>query len=221
MKADLLIYNATQIVTCANPGGPKRGQAMADVGLILNGAIAIADGQIVAVGPSGQIRADFTAREIIDASDKTICPGFVDPHTHVVYAGDRVNEFELRIRGVSYMEIMEAGGGIVSTMRATRAATIERLVAETGPRLEAMLALGTTTVEIKTGYGLDTETEIKMLDAIAGLAASTPLDLVPTFIGAHAVPPEYKGRTDEYVDLVIEDMLPVVRDWRLEIGDSL
>jgi len=223
MKVDLLIYNATQLVACASPGGPKRGQSMAEVGLILDGAVAIADGQIVAVGPSSEIRADFTARETIDASGKTICPGFVDPHTHVVYAGDRVNEFELRIRGASYMEIMQAGGGIVSTMRATRAATVEQLVAETRPRLETMLALGTTSVEIKTGYGLDTASELKMLDAIAGLAASTPLDLVPTFIGAHAIPPEYKGRTDEYVDLVIEDMLPRVRDWtlRVGIGDSI
>lgn len=213
MKVDLLIYNATQLVTCTSPGEPKRGQAMVDVGLILDGAIAIADGQIVAVGPSSEVRADFTARETVDATGKIVCPGFVDPHTHVVYAGDRVNEFELRIRGASYMEIMEAGGGIVSTMRATRAATVEQLVAETRPRLETMLALGTTSVEIKTGYGLDTKTEIKMLQAIALLASSPHYDLVPTFIGAHAVPPEYKGRTDEYVDLVIEDMLPAVAVW--------
>ncbi|GAB4426747.1 MAG: imidazolonepropionase [Anaerolineae bacterium] len=214
MKVDLLIYNATQLVTCTSPGEPKRGQAMVDVGLILDGAIAIADGQIVAVGPSSEVRADFTARETVDATGKIVCPGFVDPHTHVVYAGDRVNEFELRIRGASYMEIMEAGGGIVSTMRATRAATVEQLVAETRPRLETMLALGTTSVEIKTGYGLDTKTEIKMLQAIALLASSPHYDLVPTFIGAHAVPPEYKGRTDEYVDLVIEDMLPTVAEWQ-------
>ena len=113
--------------------GSKRGEAMADVGLIPDGAIAIADGQIVAVGPSADLQADYTAGETIDASGKVVCPGFVDPHTHVVYAGDRVNEFELRIRGATYMEIMEAGGGIVSTMRATRAATVEQLVAEFAP----------------------------------------------------------------------------------------
>ncbi len=223
MKVDLLIYNAAQLVTCASPGGPKRGQAMADVGLIPVGAVAIADGKIVAVGSSADLLADFSARETIDATGKTVCPGFVDPHTHVVYAGDRAHEFEMRIRGASYMEIMEAGGGIVSTMRATRAATVEQLVAETRPRLEAMLALGTTTVEIKTGYGLDTASELKMLQTIALLASpstrfasgrSSPhQNLVPTFIGAHAVPPEYKGRTDEYVDLVIEDMLPAVAAW--------
>jgi imidazolonepropionase len=213
MKIDLLIHSAAQLVTCASPYGPKRGEAMGDVSLLADGAIAIADGQIVAVGPTADLRADFSADETIDASGKVVCPGFVDPHTHVVYAGDRVNEFELRLRGASYMEIMQAGGGIVSTMRATRAATVEQLVAESHPRLEAMLALGTTTVEIKTGYGLDTASELKMLQAIALLASSHPLDLVPTFLGAHAVPPEYKGHPDEYVDLVIEEMLPAVVAW--------
>lgn len=213
MKIDLLIYSAAQLVTCASPNGPKRGEAMADVGLISGGAIAIADGQIVAVGLTADLRADFEADETIDASSKVVCPGFVDPHTHVVYAGDRVNEFELRLRGASYMEIMAAGGGIVSTMRATRAATVEQLAAESRSRLDAMLILGTTTVEIKTGYGLDTASELNMLQAIALLAASHPLDLIPTFLGAHAVPPEYKGRTDEYVDLVIEEMLPAAAAW--------
>ncbi|MBE7553247.1 MAG: imidazolonepropionase [Anaerolineales bacterium] len=213
MKIDLLIHSAAQLVTCASPDGPKRGEAMADVGLIADGALAIASGQIVAVGPTADLRADFSAHETIDASGKVVCPGFVDPHTHVVYAGDRANEFELRIRGASYLEIMQAGGGIVSTMRAVRAATVEQLVAESKPRLEAMLALGTTTVEIKTGYGLDTTSELKMLQAIALLASSSPLDLVPTFLGAHAVPPEYKGRTDAYVDLVVEEMLPAAVEW--------
>ncbi len=213
MKVDLLIHNAAQLVTCASPNGPKRGQAMADVGLIPEGAVAIAAGEIVAVGPTAELQADYTARETIDASGQVVCPGFVDPHTHVVYAGDRVAEFEMRIRGATYMEIMQAGGGIVSTMQATRAATVEQLVSETRPRLEAMLALGTTTVEVKTGYGLDTENELKMLQAIVALDAVHPVDLVPTFLGAHAVPPEYKDRPDEYIDLVIEAMLPAVAKW--------
>jgi imidazolonepropionase len=213
MNVDLLIYNATQLVTCASPAGPKRGKAMAEVGLIANGAVAIADGQIVAVGPTAEVQVGVTARAMIDAGGKVICPGFVDSHTHVVYAGDRVNEFELRIQGATYMEIMEAGGGIVRTMRATRAATVEQLVAEARPRLDTMLALGTTTVEIKTGYGLDTTTELKMLQAIAELAATHPAELVPTFLGAHAIPPEYKGRTGEYVDRVVTSMLPVVAEW--------
>jgi imidazolonepropionase len=213
MKVDLLVHSAAQLVTCAALDGPKRGAAMRDVGLISGGAVAVADGEIVAVGPTADLRADFTARQTLDASDKVICPGFVDPHTHAVYAGDRAAEFEMRVRGASYMEILQAGGGILSTMQATRAATVEQLVAAARPRLDAMLALGTTTVEVKTGYGLDTASELKMLHAIAALDATHPADLVPTFLGAHAVPPEYRGRAGDYVDLVVEEMLPAVRDW--------
>ncbi len=212
MKVDLLIQNAAQLVTCAGPG-PRRGPAMAEVGLIPDGAVAITDGQIVAVGPTADLRADVTARKRLDAAGRVVCPGFVDPHTHAVYAGDRVAEFELRIRGATYMEIMQAGGGIANTMRATRAATVEELVAASRPRLEMMLALGTTTIEIKTGYGLDTASEIKMLEAIAALDRALPVDLVPTFLGAHAVPPEYQGRTETYVDLVITEMLPAAAEW--------
>jgi imidazolonepropionase len=213
MNVDLLIHNAAQLITCASPTGPKRGKGVKDVGLIENGAVAVADGEIVAVGPTAELRADYEGRTTIDAAGQVVCPGFVDPHTHVVYAGDRVAEFELRIGGATYMEIMEAGGGIVSTMRATRAATVEQLVAETRPRLDAMLALGTTTVEVKTGYGLDTESELTMLRAIAALDGVYAAGLIPTFLGAHAIPPEYKGRTDEYVDLVIEAMLPAAAEW--------
>ena len=219
MKIDLLIHSAAQLVTCAAPSGPKRGAAMRDVGLIPDGAVAIADGEIVAVGPTADLRADFTARQTLDAGGKVVCPGFVDPHTHAVYAGDRAAEFELRVRGASYMEILQAGGGILSTMRATRAATLEQLVTESRPRLDAMLALGTTTVEVKTGYGLDIAGELKMLQAIAVLDAVHPADLVPTFLGAHAVPPEYRGRAGDYVELVIEEMLPKVGKWRLEVRD--
>ena len=213
MKADLLIHNATQLVTCVSPNGPKRNEALRDVGLITDGAVAVADGEIVAVGPTADVQADYTAHEMIDARLRVVCPGFVDPHTHVVYAGDRVAEFELRIKGASYMEIMEAGGGIVSTMRAVRAASVEQMVAETQPRLDAMLALGTTTVEVKSGYGLETQSELNMLQATAELDASHPTDLIPTFLGAHAIPPEYSGRADEYVDLVINEMLPAIANW--------
>jgi imidazolonepropionase len=213
MKVDLLVHSAAQLATCAAPDGPKRGAAMRDVGLIPDGAVAVADGEIVAVGPTADLRAGFTARQTLDASGKVVCPGFVDPHTHAVYAGDRAAEFEMRIRGASYMEILQAGGGILSTMQATRAATVEQLVAAARPRLDAMLALGTTTVEVKTGYGLDTASELKMLHAIAALDATHPADLVPTFLGAHAVPPEYQGRAGDYVNLVVEEMLPAVRDW--------
>jgi len=213
MQVDFVIYNAGQLVTCASPGGPKRGKAMGDVGLISDGAVAISDGEIVAVGPADELCAAYAAGETLDAGGRVVCPGFVDPHTHAVYAGDRAAEFEMRIRGATYMEIMQAGGGILSTMRATRAATIAQLVAASRPRLDAMLALGTTTAEVKTGYGLDVENELKMLDAIAALDETHPVDLVPTFLGAHAVPPPYTGRTDAYVDRVVEKMLPAAAEW--------
>lgn len=213
MQVELLIHNASQLVTCASPGGPKRKEEMTQVGLVTDGAVAIAAGQIVAVGPTAEISANYSAPATIDAAGKVLCPGFVDPHTHVVYAGDRAAEFELRLRGASYMEIMAAGGGIVSTMQAVRQASVAQLVAESRPRLAAMLALGTTTAEIKTGYGLDTENELKMLAAIADLDATLPLDLIPTFLGAHALPPEYKGRAEAYLDLVVEEMLPAAQSW--------
>jgi imidazolonepropionase len=213
MHIDLLIHSAAQLVTCASPGGPRRGTAMADVGLIAQGALAIQGEQIVAVGPTEALRAQYTANAEIDASGKVVCPGFVDPHTHVVYAGDRIGEFEQRIRGTSYLEIMAAGGGIAFTTRATRAASLEQLVAETRPRLDAMLALGTTTAEIKTGYGLEHSAELRQLAAIAELDQAHLLDLVPTFMPAHALPPEYGGQADAYLDRVIEEMLPAAAAW--------
>jgi len=213
MKVDLLIHSAAQVVTCASPGGPKRGAAMREVTLIADGAVAIADGRIVAVGPSAEMRAAYTGVEELDITGKVACPGFVDPHTHVVFSGDRIDEFEQRIQGRSYMEIMAAGGGIAATTRATRAASIEQLVAETLLRLDIMWALGTTTAEVKSGYGLDTATELKLLRAIEVLDKQHPLDLVPTFMGAHALPPEYAGRADAYVELVISEMISAVAEW--------
>ncbi len=186
---------------------------MGDVGIIEGGAVAAAGGRIVAVGTTADLAERYEARQVIDAGGRVVCPGFVDPHTHVVYAGERLDEFELRIRGASYMEIMAAGGGIVSTVNKTRGANLSQLVEETRPRLAAMLAQGTTTIEIKTGYGLDVESELKMLAAIEQLAGESPATIVPTFLGAHAVPTEYKGRTDTYVELVVEEMLPQVAAW--------
>jgi len=186
---------------------------MREVGLIADGAVAVADGRVVAVGPSAELRATYAAVRELDITGKVICPGFVDPHTHVVFAGDRIDEFEQRIQGRSYLEIMAAGGGIAATTRATRAASIEQLVAETRPRLDIMWALGTTTAEVKSGYGLDTATELKLLRAIQMLDRQHPLDLVPTFMGAHALPPEYAGRADAYVELVIGEMIPAAVEW--------
>ena len=212
-QVDLLIINADQVVTCAGSNGPKRGDALRDVGLIENGAVAVSDGEIVSVGGTTAMAGQFTARQTLDVRGRAVVPGFVDCHTHVVYAGDRVAEFEQRISGTSYMEIMQAGGGIASTMRAVRAASVAQLVAESRPRLDAMLALGTTTVEVKTGYGLNTEAEMNMLQAIAQLDAAHPADLIPTFLGAHAIPPEYKTNPDGYIDLVISQMLPAAARW--------
>lgn len=214
MQIDLLIHSAAQLVKCDSPDNqPKRGAAMRDVGLIQDGAVAVHDGAIAAVGPSDQLRSQYTADQTIDASGKVVCPGFVDPHTHVVYAGDRVDEFEMRINGATYMEIMAAGGGIVSTMVAVRAASLDQIIAETRARLDSMLRQGTTTAEVKTGYGLDMANELKLLEAIAALDADHPIDLIPTFMGAHALPPEYRGRTDEYMSLVIDEMLPQAAHW--------
>lgn len=213
MHIDLLIHSAAAVVTCASPGGPKRGAALRDVGLIADGALAIHQGRIVAVGPSDDLRRAYRADQELDAAGRAVCPGFVDPHTHLVYAGDRADEFEQRIGGATYEEIMAAGGGIVSTMRATRAASVEQLAVESRARLAQMLALGTTTAEVKSGYGLELAAELRQLAAIAALDAAQPIDLVPTFLAAHAIPPEYAGRADAYIDLVISEMLPAALAW--------
>ncbi len=207
-QIDLLIYNASQVVTCAGPHGPKRGRDMQSAGIISNGAVAIRGETIVEVGETPALRAAYQTAVEVDATGKAICPGFVDPHTHLVYAGDRAHEFEMRIQGASYMEIMAAGGGIANTMAATRQASLDELITLGRRRLDWILAQGSTTIEVKTGYGLDKATELKMLQAIAALDETHPADLAATFLAAHAIPPEYKGRTDAYVDLVIGEMLP-------------
>ena len=214
MNVSLLIHSAAQVVTCAGASNaPKRGAAMRDVGIILNGAIAIKDGQIVDVGASSALRAQSVATHEIDATGKAICPGFVDPHTHLVYAGDRINEFEMRIAGASYVEIMAAGGGIVSTMRNTRASSAHELANLARPRLDAMLRNGVTTCEIKTGYGLTLESELTLLRAIKLLAQSHPCDVLPTLLAAHTVPPEFMGDPNGYVDLVVDQIIPAAATW--------
>ena len=209
MRADLLVQNAAQLLTIASPG-PRAGREMGDLGILPNASVAILDGRIVGVGPAQELEGEIRARRIVDASGRVVMPGFVDPHTHLVFAGSRVDEFEMRLSGASYLEIMEAGGGITSTVRAVREATEDELLAQSRARAEDALAHGTTTAEVKTGYGLTTEDELKCLRVIRRLDAEHPLDLVPTFLGAHAVPPEYAGRGHEYVDLVVHEMLPAV-----------
>ena len=193
---------------------PLRGAEMSSVTVLSNGGIAVLDGKIIAVDHSeSEFFNDQAAEQVINCRGKAVVPGFVDSHTHTVFGGDRVNEFEMRIKGADYMEIMAAGGGIVSTMRHTREATPEALVESAFRRLDQMLALGTTTVEIKSGYGLDTKTELKMLQAIETLDQLHPSTLVPTFLGAHTLPPEFKENPAGYVDLVIKEMIPAVADW--------
>lgn len=220
--ADLMIHSAQQVCTIpAVNRGPQRGKQLGTLGLIEHGAIAIQGGRIAAIGPTDELRSSFSAVEEIDATGRVIIPGFVDPHTHAAWVGDRAAEFEMRIAGATYMEIMAAGGGINSTVRKVREASLEQIIAETRMRLDRMLVLGTTTVEIKSGYGLDTENELKLLEAIYHLKAEHPIGIVPTFLGAHAVPPEYKGRTDAYVDLLIGEMIPAVARFIKERGFEL
>lgn len=209
MKADLIIHNAN-LVTCASNGKPKRSAGMREVGLIENGAIAVKEGRIIRVGKSDEILNQFRGETIIDASGKIVSPAFVECHTHVVFAGNRFDEFELKIKGADYLEILASGGGIISTVRQTREASLAELVAQSRKRLDKMLALGVTTCEIKTGYGLDTETELKMLEAIFALDDSHAIDLIPTFLAAHAVPPDFKENPDKYVELICLEMLPLV-----------
>jgi imidazolonepropionase len=213
VKLDLVVHNIGQLVTCRSDGKPKRRAAMCDVGIIEDAAIAIADGKVVGVGRSGEILSEYSFDSDIDAGGKVVCPGFVDPHTHIVYAGDRLDEFELKIKGADYLEILEKGGGIVSTVRKTREATFAELVEQSRHRLDRMLACGTTTAEIKTGYGLDVQTELKMLDVVAELDKTHSINIVPTFLGAHAVPPEFKNNPGGYVDLICNEMLPAAWRW--------
>jgi len=193
MQVDLLIHSAAQLLTIASKG-PRRGEAMGELGIIEDGAVAIKDGRIALVGKTEEVRGRVEAAQELDATGKVVMPGFVDPHTHLVFAGDRADEFEMRVRGATYLEIMAAGGGIMSTVRATRAASLEEIVAQSRKRLDRMLAYGTTTAEAKTGYGLDLESELKLLEAIRILDETHPVDLVPTFLGAPGGVPGTRGR---------------------------
>jgi len=207
----MLIHSASQLLTIS--GGPQRGPYMGNLGIIENGAILIEDGLITAVGPSDQMRSIYEDHEMIDAEHRVVMPGFVDPHTHLVWAGDRAAEFEMRLEGKTYLEIMEAGGGINSTVQKTREATDDQLLEQARVRMEGMFRHGTTTAEVKTGYGLNIDTEIKLLRVILNLDLEGPIDLVPTFLGAHAIPPEFKDNPDGFTEHICQDMLPEVKKW--------
>jgi imidazolonepropionase len=221
MNGNLIIKNASELVTCSGFTA-KRGRAMSELGIIADGAVVIEKGRISRVGPTTEVMTeieasgrDISAFETIDASGKAVLPGFVDSHTHLVFGGDRAEEYAWRLKGDSYMDILQRGGGILSTVRATRSASREELTAAGLKRLDSMLAFGVTTVEGKSGYGLDRETEIKQLEVMAELNRRHPLEVVPTFMGAHAVPPEYKGREDDYIDFVLKEVVPEVAARRL------
>ena len=213
-EVDLLIHSATQLLTLA--GGPQRGTDLGRLGIIEDGCMAVVKGQVVAVGKTAKLRTHYHPKKEIDASGKVVMPGFVDPHTHLIWIGDRAQEFERRLKGATYLEIMSSGGGIASTVRKTRAASVQQLVTEARPRLATMLAHGTTTVEAMSGYGLEIETELRLMQAMLELNREGPVEIAPTFLGAHAVPPEYAERSDDYVSMVAGQMLPGLKRWWLE-----
>lgn len=207
----MLIHSAAQILTLA--GGPQRGSDLGELGIFQDSAILIHGGRIVELGPVEELRAAYPDEEHIDATNCVVMPGFVDPHTHLIWAGDRAEEFELRLKGKTYLEILAAGGGILSTVRATRAATPDSLLTDTRPRLNSMLRHGTTTAEAKTGYGLEIDSELRMLQALITLDEEGPLELAITFLGAHAIAPEFKDNPQGYTDHICEEMLPEVHAW--------
>jgi imidazolonepropionase len=210
--ADLIVENAAQVVTCE----PTVGEGA--LGVIRGGVVAANGERIVWVGPASALGASVTpapGTRRMDAQGGVILPGFVDSHTHLLFAGSREDEYALRAAGASYQEIAASGGGILATVRMTRAASRDELVELALPRLATLLAYGTTTVEVKSGYGLTTADEVKMLEAVDRLRGAQPVSVYPTFCGAHEVPPEFQGRSDAYVDLVVEEMLPEVARRRL------
>lgn len=210
-KVDLLIINANELITLKGGSeGALTGRQMQSLGIIRKGGLAVKDGRIVAVGKTSDIRQEFRAENVISASGKIVMPGFVDPHTHLVFAGSREDEFQMRIEGASYIEILDAGGGILKTVRETRRAGVDRLVDFGFGTLDVMLEHGTTTVEAKSGYGLTVKDELKILRVIKRLNQLHAVDVVPTFLGAHAVPPEYRSNPGGYVNLVVGDMIPRV-----------
>jgi imidazolonepropionase len=212
MHADFLIENADRVYTCHGPA-PRCGAEQRLAGLIERASIASDRGVIVAVGSAPDIRRQISlaaGATVIDAAGATVVPGFVDAHTHLVFAGDRRDELQRRLSGASYAEIAAAGGGIVKTVLATRAASERELIDLALPRLQAMLACGTTTAEVKSGYGLETGAELRMLRAIRELSARQPIELSATFMGAHEIPIEYRSNRGDYIRLVNEEMIPAV-----------
>ena len=221
MNGNLIVKNASELVTCSGFAA-KKGEAMSDLKIIPDGAVVVKEGIIEAVGTTRDIlsqlektESDLSGFDIIDAKNRAVLPGFVDSHTHFVFGGFRAEEFSWRLRGDSYMEIMKRGGGIVNTVEATRKAAVEELVQTGIKRLDSMLSFGVTTVEGKSGYGLDCDTEIKQLEVMAHLNNIHYVDIAPTFLGAHAVPEAYKGKEDAFIEFMMGDVMPRVAERKL------
>ncbi|MFJ8236358.1 imidazolonepropionase [Ureibacillus sp. NPDC094379] len=215
-----LIKNANEVITLKGNGqGPRTKEAMKEIGIIENGSVLVDQDRIVAIGTLEELQKEYPEliadAEVIDATGKVVMPGLVDCHTHLVHGGTRENEFNMRLNGSSYMEIMNSGGGIHSTTRSTRQASFEELYEKTYNHLNEFLKYGITTVEAKSGYGLDWENEKKQLEVAKKLQETHVVDVVSTFMGAHAVPAEYKGREEEFVEIVINEMLPKVAEEQL------
>lgn len=210
----ILIVNANELVTCSGHEAKFGPEAMNDLGIISNGAIAMDDGIITHVGTTEEVLSQINQDDyaVIDATEKAVLPGFVDSHTHFIFGGYRADEYDWRLRGLSYVEIMNKGGGIINSVKGTDEASLDELVELGLKRLDSMLSFGVTTVEGKSGYGLYKETELKQLEALKQCDDSHPLDVVKTFLGAHSVPKEYKGRGHEFIDYLIDEVLPVVAE---------
>jgi len=219
MKPDMLLTGIGQIATVAEHSErPKVGEELQEVSIIENGAIAITEGTIVNVGTTDEVLSQISETPelpVIEFPNMLAIPGFIDSHTHLAFGGSRENDFAMKLQGKTYLEILEAGGGILNTLRTTRKATQGELCSNAFSYAESMLSQGTTTIEAKSGYGLSTEHEMKMLLAYKDLQTKLPTEIIPTFMGAHAIPPEYEGRTEDYVDLIINEMIPTVAENKL------
>lgn len=213
-EPNLVIFGANELITMNTTyGAPRIGENMSNLAIINDGAIAIKDDIIIFAGSTDELTSKYNLEKIetkIDASNKLVTPGFVDPHTHIIFDGTRENELSLKLEGKSYLDILKEGGGILKTVRDTRKASIEKLVLNGKKILDQMLSYGTTTIETKSGYGLTTESEIKLLKAVKTLNSEHCIDIIPTFLGAHAIPVEYQNNSEEYVDLIITEMIPAI-----------